>query len=80
MALETGVRHDSERGTYVYYVVHDGAEIPFMERKTGNVDKRRAAAAERAQRESEQRRAADAARAQRESTLEQRESEQTEQG
>lgn len=46
MSLETGVRHDSERGTYVYYVVHDGAEIPFMERKTGNVDKRRKLAAE----------------------------------
>lgn len=48
MALESGVRLDTDRGVYVYYVVHDGAEIPFMERKTGNVDKRRAAAAEAA--------------------------------
>ena len=53
MALESGVRKDEERGTYVYYVIHDGAEIPFMERKFGNVDKRRAAAAERAQEQSE---------------------------
>lgn len=52
MALESGVRKDNERGTYVYYVVHDGAEIPFMERKTGNVDKRRKAAAEAAQQQS----------------------------
>jgi hypothetical protein len=48
MALETGVRLDNERGVYVYYVVHDGAEIPFLERKQGNVDKRRKAAAEQA--------------------------------
>lgn len=55
MALDTGVRLDNERGVYVYYVVHDGAEIPFLERKTGNVDKRRKAAAEAAsQRQSEQ--------------------------
>ena len=54
MALESGVRLDSDRGTYVYYVVHGGAEIPFMERKTGNVDKRIAAASERAKQESEQ--------------------------
>ena len=47
MALETGVRKDEERGVYVYYVIHDGAEIPLAERKTGNVDKRRKAAAER---------------------------------
>ena len=52
MALESGVRHDAERGTYVYFVVHDGAEIPFMERKTGNVDKRRKAAAEAASKQS----------------------------
>lgn len=45
MSLPTGVRADTERGVYVYYVVHDGAEIPFMERKFGNVDKRRKAAA-----------------------------------
>jgi hypothetical protein len=49
MALETGVRKDNERGVYVYYLVHDGAEIPFLERKFGNVDKRRKAAAEQAQ-------------------------------
>lgn len=55
MALDSGVRLDNERGVYVYYVVHDGAEIPFLERKTGNVDKRRKAAAEAAkQRQSEQ--------------------------
>lgn len=55
MALDTGVRLDNERGVYVYYVIHDGAEIPFLERKTGNVDKRRKAAAEAAkQQQSEQ--------------------------
>ena len=48
MSLETGVRKDDERGIYVYYVLHDGAEIPFMERKFGNVDKRRKAAADAA--------------------------------
>jgi hypothetical protein len=48
MALETGVRKDNERGVYVYYLVHDGAEIPFLERKFGNVDKRIRAAAEQA--------------------------------
>ena len=53
MSLESGVRKDEERGTYVYFVVHDGAEIPFMERKAGNVDKRRKAAAERASEESQ---------------------------
>ena len=51
MALDSGVRLDNERGVYVYYVIHDGAEIPFLERKTGNVDKRRKAAAEAAQRQ-----------------------------
>lgn len=54
MALDTGVRADNERGVYVYYVVHDGAEIPFMERKFGNVDKRRKAAAEQQQDEQTQ--------------------------
>lgn len=54
MELESGVRRDDERGVYVYYVVHDGAEIPFLERKTGNVDKRRKAAAERQQQEQAQ--------------------------
>jgi hypothetical protein len=49
MSLETGVRLDAERGTYVYYVLHDGAEIVFLERKTGNVDKRREAAKARAE-------------------------------
>ena len=48
MALELNVRKDNDRGTYVYYVLHDGAEIVVHERKTGNVDKRRAAAAEAA--------------------------------
>ena len=52
MALESGVRKDNERGVYVYYVIHDGAEIPFLERKTGNVDKRRKAAAEAASKSS----------------------------
>lgn len=52
MALDTGVRLDTDRGVYVYYVVHDGAEIPFLERKQGNVDKRRKAAAEAAKQES----------------------------
>jgi hypothetical protein len=47
MALKAEVRKDDERGVYVYYVVHDGAEIPFMERKFGNVDKRIRLAAER---------------------------------
>lgn len=48
MALEVNVRKDNDRGTYVYYVLHDGAEVVISERKTGNVDKRRAAAAEAA--------------------------------
>ena len=52
MTLDTGVRLDTDRGVYVYYVVHDGAEIPFLERKTGNVDKRRKAAAEAASKSS----------------------------
>lgn len=48
MSLETNVRLDETRGIYVYYLVHDGAEIPLMERKAGGVDKRRKAAADRA--------------------------------
>ena len=48
MALELNVRKDNDRGTYVYYVLHDGAEVVISERKTGNVDKRRKAAAEAA--------------------------------
>lgn len=48
MPLKADVRKDNERGVYVYYVVHDGAEIPFLERKFGNVDKRIARAAEQA--------------------------------
>jgi hypothetical protein len=51
MALDTGVRKDDERGVYVYYVVHDGAQIPFLERKFGGVDKRIARAAEQAKNE-----------------------------
>jgi hypothetical protein len=51
MALKADVRKDDERGVYVYYVVHDGAEIPFLERKFGNVDKRIARAAEQAKAE-----------------------------
>lgn len=46
MALEVNVTKDNERGVYVYTVNHDGAEIPFMERKFGNVDKRIKAASE----------------------------------
>jgi len=51
MSLESGVRKDEERGVYVYYVVHDGAEIPFMERKAGGVEKRLRAAQQRQQQE-----------------------------
>ena len=47
MSLEVSVTKDNDRGVYVYSVNHDGAEIPFMERKFGNVDKRRKAASER---------------------------------
>lgn len=54
MALELNVRQDNERGTYVYYVLHDGAEVVISERKTGNVDKRRKAAAEAAAQQSAQ--------------------------
>ena len=53
MALEVSVTKDNDRGVYVYSVNHDGAEIPFMERKFGNVDKRRAAAAEAQQQAAE---------------------------
>ena len=53
MALESHVKKDNERGVYVYYVLHDGAEIPFMERKFGNVDKRIKAAAEQASQSSD---------------------------
>ena len=48
MALELHVREDNDRGTYVYYTLHDGAEVVLSERKRGNVDKRRKAAAEQA--------------------------------
>lgn len=53
MSLEVGVTKDNDRGVYVYHVLHDGAEIPFLERKFGGVDKRRKAAAERQQQESQ---------------------------
>jgi hypothetical protein len=54
MALELNVREDADRGTYIYYVLHDGAEIPISERKKGNVDKRRRLAAEKQQAEQSQ--------------------------
>ena len=40
MSLTVNVTKDNDRGVYVYTVNHDGAEIPFMVKKFGNVDKR----------------------------------------
>ena len=51
MTLTIDVEKDSDRGVYVYYVLHDGAKITLSERKFGNVDKRRKAAAEAAARQ-----------------------------
>jgi hypothetical protein len=45
MPLEVDVQLNQDRGVYEYYVTHDGAKVIVSERKTGNVDKRRAAAA-----------------------------------